>query len=252
MVVVRKRLIGAKGFFQLGEWKSGIRRNEGPRGVHRFEHYFTAAAAAHPVAERAEQIVGLSGFAGLDPDDLVVTGQLVELARLRKIPVNEFQILGFFEFLVRVRSLIPVDDHVARQRGKNFVGLNVGGDGRHARKRPHGSGNHNAFAPLNASRGAFRKAQVPPAECSVSGEIRLCRSPVARNQVEQHRSSGGARGILRAAGVFPRFGAFSPRLAGPRIPISFQNLREAGQEFRVVGSSTKGTGIDFPGSRGIP
>ncbi len=106
---------------------SEVGGDKGARRVHGFKHYFAAAAAAHPIAEGAQQVVGLSGFAGLNPDDFVRAGEsIVELARLGQIPANELEVFGLFQFLVGVRSLVTVHHHIAGEGGKNGVRLNVG------------------------------------------------------------------------------------------------------------------------------
>ena len=65
--------------------EAGIGGEEGARGIDRFEHHFTAAAAAHAIAQNAQQLAGVRRIAGLDLDDFVGAGQLFELARLREI-----------------------------------------------------------------------------------------------------------------------------------------------------------------------
>ena len=58
-VIVGERAVGAQALFEFGEREAGIDGQKRARGVHGFQHHVAAAAAAHAVAENAQQFAGL-------------------------------------------------------------------------------------------------------------------------------------------------------------------------------------------------
>ena len=84
MIIQRERPVGAQRFFEIGKREAGIDGEKRARRVDRFEHQVRTAAAAHAIAENAQQIAGLGGFAHLDVHDLVQARKFFDLARLRR------------------------------------------------------------------------------------------------------------------------------------------------------------------------
>ena len=132
VVIEHERPVGAERGFELGERESGVDGEECSGGVDGFEDDVRAAAAAHAVAEDAQNVAGLGGLAGLDTDDLVFAAEGIEFAGLGEIADDELQILGLIEGLVRAGGLIAVGDDVAREGGEQVLGMHFRGEGGHA------------------------------------------------------------------------------------------------------------------------
>ena len=118
MVIEHERTIGAERLFELGERESGIDGEERSGGVDGFEHHVGTAAAAHAVAEDAQNVAGFGGLASLNANHFLFAAEAVELAGLRKIADDQFQILGLLQRFVGPRGLIAVRDYVAGERGQ--------------------------------------------------------------------------------------------------------------------------------------
>ena len=116
MVIVLERLIRAQRLLQLSQRKTGIRGDEGPRRVHRLQHQFAAATAAHAEPQHLEKIAGLGRLTHVDPDDFFRPRQLLQFPRLRNVALDQLQVFSLFQLSVIVGGLIPVGDHITRQR----------------------------------------------------------------------------------------------------------------------------------------
>src|SRR5262249_16285127 len=127
----------------FGDGKSRVDGKERTHTVDSFEHYFTAASAAHSIAEYSQQFAGLSRLAGFNLDDVIGAGQLFELARLRKISDHELEELGLLERLVAAGGLISVSYNVTRQRAEYVIGGKVRRERGHSRERMQRARNGN-------------------------------------------------------------------------------------------------------------
>ena len=154
-------------------------------------------------------------------DDLAIARQLIQFARLRKIAVHQFQVLGRLERLVAVRRLVPVGHHVARQRGKHLVRAGFRRNRRHAGERAHRPRNRGCGPILRVRRGRRRA--------------------LAGQQVDDRQPPGnhcGARCVGRIPEDLQQPGV---GLAAGWVAVPFQELRVAGQRGNIVGVVLCGT-----------
>ncbi len=82
MVVVGEWPVGAQRVFELVDREAGIGCEKRARGVHRLEHHFRTASAAHAETKHAEEIGHVWRVAALHFDDVFFVGQLFQLMRL--------------------------------------------------------------------------------------------------------------------------------------------------------------------------
>ena len=81
MVVVSERPVGAKGLLQFVHREPGIRREERPRRIDRFQHDFRTAAAAHAETQDPDQLRNLGRLAVLDLDHLLLRRPVCSISR---------------------------------------------------------------------------------------------------------------------------------------------------------------------------
>src|SRR5260370_200271 len=69
-----------------------------------------------------EDMVWRGRFAVREFEKLVGTRQFVKFARLGQVAMNQFQVLGFLQFLITAGGLETVGNNVARQGGQHIFG----------------------------------------------------------------------------------------------------------------------------------
>ncbi len=188
--------------------------------------HLAAASAAHPVAQDAQQVAGARRFAGLDADDLVLARQLLQLPRLRDVAVHQLQVLGLVEGVVAVGGLVTVGHHVAGERRQHLLTHRVGGDRRHAGKRPQGTRDGHHLAPV-AFRGlgfGRRQRQLRASRGAILLEVPLCGRAVPRQQVESHQPPRHRPAARLVARLREQLQNFVVGFAARRIGVAIEEL----------------------------